>query len=310
MTIRFKERVLLAGVEAIYGTDPGLTAAANAILAQNIAITPMDGTDLSRELELATLGAQATLPVELSAQLTFEVELAPSGTAGAPPAWGPLLRGCGIAQTVAAAVSVTYNPVTQGHESLTLKLWIGSTLYALSGARGTVTMALDAQTNPKLRFEFRGLFTLPVEQAPPVPTLTNFQAPDPVTSARTPLFTIGGQALVMRAFSLALGNTVEGRFLVGAEQVIVTERAELVETRVEALPLTTWDPFQIARDQTRVAVALRHGTQAGRIAQIDVPSAQVQRPQGLENQQGIKEWPLRLVPLPVAGDDQWTLTLT
>lgn len=310
MTIRWREKVLLAGIEATYGTDPGPTGAANAILAQNIALTPMDGTDLSRELELATLGAQATLPVELSAQLSFEVELAPSGTAGAPPAWGPLLRGCGIAETVAAGVSVTYNPVTQGHESLTLKLWIGATLYALRGARGTVTMALDAQTNPKLRFEFRGLFTLPVEQAPAVPTLTNFQVPDPVTSARTPVFTIGAQALVMRNFSLALANTVEGRFLVGSEQVIVTERAELVETRVEALPLTTWNPFQIALAQTRVPLALQHGTAAGRIATIAVPSAQIQRPQGLENQQGIKEWPLRLVPLPVAGDDQWTLTLT
>lgn len=310
MTIRWRQKVLLAKIEAVYGTDPAPTGALNAILAQNIALTPMDGNDLSRELELATLGAQATLPVELSMQITFEVELVPSGTAGTPPAWGPLLRGCGLAEVTDAGVAVTYNPVSTGHESLTLKLWIGGTLYALVGARGTVTLALDAQTNPKLRFEFRGLFTLPAEQAPAVPALDNFQVPDPVTSARTPVFTLGGQALVMRSFSLALGNSVEGRFLVGSEQVIITERAELIETRVEALALTTWNPFQIARDQTRIAVALQHGTLPGRIATIAAPSAQVQRPQGLENQQGIKEWPLRLVPLPVSGDDQWTLTLS
>lgn len=308
--IRWREKVLLAMIEASYGVDPTPTGAANAILAQNVTLTPMDGRDLSRELELATLGAQATVPVELSATLNFEVELVPSGTAGTAPAWGPILRACGVAETITAGTSVVYNPVTSGHESLAFKLWIGPTLYILLGSRGNVTMRLDAQGNPKLAFEFRGLFTLPVDSAPQVPVLTNFMAPEAVTNANTPLFTVGGQALVMRNFSMALGNTVEGRFLVGAEQVIITERAELIETRVEALPLATWNPFQIARAQTQLAVVIRHGTNAGRIAEIEAPTAQLQRPQGLENQQGITEWPLRLVPLPDTGDDQWTLTLT
>lgn len=308
--IFWRKKVLLAMAEASYGVDPGPTGAANAILAQNISIAPMDGTDLGRELERATLGADATVPVELSATMNFEVELAPSGTAGTPPAWGPLLRALGVAETIVAGTSVTYNPVSEDHESVVLKLFIGPTLYNLLGTRGNATMRLDAQGNPKLAFEFRGLFALPADSAAPTPVLSNFQAPEAVTSANTTLFTVGGQALVMRNFSMNLGNTVEGRFLVGSESVIITDRSELIETRVEALPLATWNPFSLARAQTQVAVVLRHGTTAGSIVELEAPAAQVQRMQGLENQQGVKEWPLRLVPLPVSGDDQWTLTLT
>ncbi|PWE29966.1 hypothetical protein DDZ14_16115 [Maritimibacter sp. 55A14] len=308
--IRWKEKVLLAVIESVYGVDEGPTGAANAILATNVSLTPMDGNDVSRELELAFLGAQATIPAELSAALNFSVELAPSGAAGTAPAWGPILRACGVAETLSAGVSVTYNPVSTGHESLTIHLWIGATRYVILGTRGTATLRWNAQGVPVIEFQMRGLFVQPAEQAPAVPTLTNFQKPALVSSANTPTFQIDGTALVMRNASLALGNAVEGRFLVGSESVLITDRADQIETSVEAVPLTTFNPFALAAAQTQVAVDLAHGVGAGKIATLAVPAAQMQRPQGLENQQNIKEWPLRLVPLPVTGNDQWTLTLT
>ena len=53
-----------------------------------------------------------------------------------------------------------------------------------------------------------------------------------------------------------------------------------------------------------------HGTTAGKIVTITAPAAQMQRPQGVTEAQKIIEWPLRLKPLPTAGNDQFTLTLT
>ena len=59
-----------------------------------------------------------------------------------------------------------------------------------------------------------------------------------------------------------------------------------------------------------VEIDLVHGTAAGNICALNIPTAQMQRPQGVTEAQKIKEWPLRLKPLPGAGNDQWTLTLT
>lgn len=310
MPIKWRSKILLAKAETDYATDAAPTGADNAILATNIVLTPMEGQDVSRELELPWLAAQATIPAGLHTRLQFRVELVPSGTAGTAPAWGPLLRACAVAETVDAETSVTYNPVTDGHESVTIHFWIGGTRFVARGSRGTCILRFTAQGIPYLEFDFRGLFALPSEQARPVPALSAFLKPDLVTSARTPKFEIDGKKMVMRTFALDLGNRVEPRFLVGAESILITDKAESVSAQVEAVPLSTFDPYAASESQAVVPIELAHGTAAGRIATLAIETAQLQRQSGLENAQDIMEWPLRMVPLPIVGNDQWTLTLT
>ncbi len=307
--IRWKSKIILFKLETTYATD-STPAGANAIYATEVRLTPMEGNDVSRELELPYLGAQGTIPAELHAKLSFRVELEPSGTAGVAPAWGPLLRACAVAETIETDTSVTYNPVSNGHESGTLYLWIGSTRYVSSGVRGNCMMMWTAQGIPYLQFELTGLFTQPSEQTRPTPVLAAWKKPRLATSANTPTFTLNEVDFVLRSFQLNLGNEVENRFLIGAESIVITDKQDAIECTVEAQPLSDFNPFSLAAAQTEIPVELVHGTGAGRIATLDVPAAQMQRPQGLEGTQNIKEWPLRLVPLPTAGNDQWTLVLT
>lgn len=308
--ILWKSKILLAKIETTYGTDAAPTAALNAILAKDVKLQPMEGTDVSRDLELPYLGGQGTIPNELHEKLSFKVELAPSGTAGTVPGWGVLLRGCGVAQVINAGVSVVYNPISTAHESLTIYLWVGGTRYALVGTRGTAKFMINAQGIPYIEFSFTGLFTIPTEQARVAPVLTAFQKPMVASSANTPIFMLNATSFVMRSFSMDLKNQIENRFLIGSESVLITQREEVIETQVEAQPLTSFDPFTLARAQTAVPISLIHGIGTGKITTLAVPAAQLQRPQGLENAQEITEWPLSLTPLPTAGNDQWTLTLT
>lgn len=309
--IAWKSKIILAKVEDTYGTDPALAGSADAILMTNVVLTPMDGEDISRDLELPYLGAQASLAAGLRVRLTGRIELAPSGTAGVPPAWGALMRGLGCAETIVEDTSVTYNPVTSGHESLYFKLWIGPTLHEFRGARGTARLRCTAQAIPVLEIDFQGLFLAPVEAARPVASLSRFRAPQIVSSANTNLFSIGGVPLVLRELVLDLGNQVEPRLLVGRESILIADRAETLSARVEAVPLSVYDPYLRAVDgDARVEVQLRHGTGAGRITTLIIPSAQQKRLSGFENSQNILEWPLSLTPLPIAGNDQWRIVLS
>lgn len=310
MPLKWNRKVLLAKIETTYGTDAAPSGAANAVLATNVQLSPMEGQDVSRELELVTLGAQPTVPVEVHAKLSFEVELAASGTAGTAPAWGPLLRACAVAETIAAGVSVTYNPVSLAHESATLHFWVEDTRYALVGARGTAVIRIEAQKVPKIAFTFTGLFTAPSEVTQATPTLTAWQKPIVATDANTPVFTLNGQALVLRSLELDLANEVVTRFLIGSEGVLITQKAEKLTATVEAVALSTLDPYALALAQTAVPMVLTHGVGAGKIATLNAPLAQIQRPSGMGQQQGIVEWPLSLVPQVNAGNDQWTLVLT
>jgi len=307
----WRKKTFLFKIETTYGVDAAPTAALNAILATDFKFQPMEGSDVARDLDLPYLGAQGTIPNELHAKFSFKVELAPSGTAGTAPAWGPLLRACACAQVVNAGVSVVYNPITDNHESGTLKLYIDGILFQSLGVRGNAKITVNAQGIPYLEFEMTGLFVQPSDATTTAPTLTAFQKPRVVSMTNTPTFTINAVALVMRSFELDLGNKVEPRFLVGAEAILITQREDMIKTQVEAQPLSAYNPFALAAAQTAVPVNLVHGTGAGNIATLNAPTAQMQRPQGAESAQDIMEWQNSLMLLPSgAGNNQWTLTLT
>jgi len=307
---KWRKKIFLFKIETTYGVDATPTPAANGILATDVKFQPMEGQDVNRELDLPYLGAQGTIPNELHAKFSFKVELAPSGTAGTAPAWGPLLRACACAQVVNAGVSVVYNPITDNHESGTLKLEIDGLLFVALGVRGTAKFTMNAQGIPYIEFEMTGLFVQPSDATLGSPTLTAFKKPRIVSSTYTPTFTINSVAMVMRTFSLDLKNKVENRFLVGKEEVLITQREDMIACQVETLSLATHNPFSLAANQTTVPVNVVHGTGAGNIATLAAPAAQVQRPTGMESAQDIMETPHSLMCLPVSGNDQWTLTLT
>lgn len=310
--IYFNEKILLLDTETTYGTSPTL-AGANAILASDIRIMPMEGQDLSRNLERPHMGAQRTIPVDLHAKMTFKVELVASGTAGTAPVIGRLLRALGCAQTITAGTSVAYNPVSRNHDSVAVHLWVGDTRFVLLGARGTGTLRIAASSIPVLEVELTGLWSTPAETARLTPDLAAQLGANVLaaTSANTPTFTINSVPMVLRSLTLTLGNAVEPRFLIGGERVMITGRNEMIEATVEARPLTTLNPFALAAAATRVPITLQHGVTAGQRITLAAPTAQVLRTQSIDEQQGITEWPLRLAPVASnAGNDQWSLTFS
>jgi hypothetical protein len=200
--------------------------------------------------------------------------------------------------------------VPTNHESVTTYFLIGGTLYKILGARGNVKYMINAQGIPYLEFEFTGLFMQPAETAFGPAVTTAFQKPRVASKTNTPVFTLNAVPLVLRSFSLDLGNQVEPRLLIGSEEIIITQRQDTVELTVDAVPLTTFNPYLLAQNTTNVPVALTHGTGAGRIAALSIPTMQLMRPGGLEQSQGIVEWPLKGMALGSTGANQWTLTLT
>ncbi len=310
MAIFQRLMVLLAKIEVSYAIDPTLTGEANAILAQNVSIKPMEGSDVPRNLVQPNFGNQPTIPADTHVVIEFDVELAGSGTAGTAPGWGPLLRACGYAEVIVASTSVTYSPITNSIESLYAKFWMGSTLHAIKGMRGTAKITANAQGIPTMHFTFTGLYVAPSEVSAATPTLTGFKKPLIVNKTNTPTFTVNSVALVMRNYSLDLANQVEPRMLVGSESVLVTDHKEQLDFTVEAVPVSTLDIYGLATASTTVPVSLAHGTAAGNIVTINTPTAQFKRPTGYTFNQGIAEWPVSMLVLPNAGNDQVSIALT
>ena len=104
MSLRLRIISLLAKIELSYGVDATPTGAANAILLKgNPTLTPMELTSVERDVLRPFFGNAEILPSSIFGKLDFEVEAAGSGTAGVAPAWSPLMRGCGLSETIFAA---------------------------------------------------------------------------------------------------------------------------------------------------------------------------------------------------------------
>lgn len=316
--IKWRSKIILVKPETVYGTDPVPTGAANAMLLTDVTFQPMEGQDVSRNLETPYLGAQEEVPVGVYATLTGSFELVGSGETGVAPAWGPLLRSCGVAEVVTADAvpgdgsgTVEYSPVTDDHESVAVHFFIGPNRYVLLGARSTGEITVNALGIPVCRATITGLFTVPGVQARPAVDLDAFQAPQVASKANTPVFTIDGIAFVMRNFSLNLGCDVQARMLVGLERIVIVDKAEQISCQVEAVPMTTYNPVQRALTPApRQPIVLQHGTIAGKRVKIEAENAVQRRFAGGTENQRIEEWPLTFSPLPSAGDDQWKITLT
>lgn len=308
--IKWKSKIILCKLEATYGVDSAPTGALNAMLMTDVVLQPMEGEDVSRNLERPYLGAQESFPVGLRAVLTGSTELVGSGTPGTAPAWGPLARACALAEVVTPGTSVVYSPISDVHESVVIHFWIGNTRQILKGCRATAVVTINAQGVPVCRWTLTGLFADPAEFARAVPVFTPWKKPVIATTANTPVFTLGGVAFVMRTCEFNLGCDVQPRLLVGREEIMIVDRAEAISCSVEAVPLTTFDPFARAKALTPTAFAVTHGIAAGFITAVTAAVCAVNRLTGYENQQNALEWPLRFTPLPVAGNDQYAITLT
>ena len=272
---KMQKLALLAKIETTYGTDATPTGAANAMLVKNVTITPLEGEEIQRDLVLPYFGTQGVILAATYGKIDFEVELSGSGTAGTAPFWSVLARACGMAETIVAATSATYSPVSSGQESATIWWNLDGTRHVLLGARGNLSATLDVQKIPMLKFSLTGLLGTVTDVALPATTLPTPPKPVPPSKANTTVFTLHGYSAIVEAFSFDLGNKVEPRLLIGSESIELIDRAVSGTVVVQADQAAAIDWQAKAISRARGALAITHGTSAGNIIQIAAPAVEI-----------------------------------
>lgn len=307
MPLLDRKRAIVAKIETTYGTDSAPTGAANAILVSDLDVTPIDAEMLDRDLLRAYLGSSQQIMAARSVQVSFSVEVAGSGTAGTAPKYGPLLRACGMAETITAGTKVEYKPVSTTFESVTIWASYDGVLHKLVGARGSVKLTADAKAIPKLAFEFRGLFVPVVDGTVAGIDYTGWTTPLAVNKQNTPTFTLHGASAPMSKFSIDLGNQVVFRNIVNSELVMITDRQSVGSVSMEAGLMATKNWFSVAELATLGALSMVHGTVAGNIVEIASANVQIVSPK-YSSEDGIMmtDADLRFVPSST-GNDEITL---
>ena len=307
-----RKRLLLAKIEGstTYGTDP-TPVGTDAVLVSNLSIQPLQLELKDRELILAALGNTEKVVGQRLVGISFDVEIAGSGTAGTAPKWSALIQACGFSETIVATTSVTYAPVSTGFRSTTLYYFADGVRHKVTGCRGTWSMSLEAGEIPKISFEFTGLFNAPTDETQPTLTYSNQADPIVVNSANTTPIEVHGYAGCLESFSLSLANETPFRQLAGCtQQVMITDRKPEGEVTIEAPTIAGKNFFTAASGQTLDEFSWTHGTTAGNIVTFTAPTCNLGSPE-YEDSDGIIMLKLPFMPIPTsAGNDEFTLALT
>ena len=125
MPLLSRKRLILTKIEGTYGTDSS-PAGTDALLVRNLEVTPIEAETVSRDLIRPYLGNSAQILSQTRVVLTFEVELAGSGTSGTASKMDSLLRACGLAATTTAS-DVTGTAQAGSAGSITLASGASST---------------------------------------------------------------------------------------------------------------------------------------------------------------------------------------
>jgi hypothetical protein len=119
MSFLTRKRAILSKIETTYGTDPTPTASVDALLMSNLTVSPLEMTLAQRQNVKSFMGNNPNVIAASYAKLSFDIEVAGSGTAGTAPAYDELLRGCALSATTLAA-PVTGTATAGGTTTITL----------------------------------------------------------------------------------------------------------------------------------------------------------------------------------------------
>jgi len=311
MALLLRKRLILIETESTYGTD-ATPDGADAVLVRDLNITTQQSDVVNRDLVRPYLGASEQLLANTRVECTFSVELTGSGTAGTAPAYGKALQACGLSETIVAATSVTYAPVSASFDSVTIYYNIDGLRHKVTGARGTCSINASVGEIPSIDFTFTGVYNAPDDSALPTATYANQATPLIFKNGNTSSFQLLSYAGALQSFSFDLGNSLVYRELVGGtKEVLLTDRAATGSTTLEAISIATKDYFAAAlTDSSLGNLDFTHGTVAGNI--VDFASTRVDIGDvSYGDQDGIAMLTIPYTCVPsTSGNDEFSLSYT
>lgn len=242
--------------------------------------------------------------------VTFDVEVKGSGVAGTAPEIGQALRGCGFGETIVGGVSVTYEPVSTGAESITMWRYLDGILEKFTGSRGEVSFNYETGNKIMASFSFTGHFASGADIAVASPSY-NATLPVAILGAS---FVVGGYAAVINALSFAMTNTLaiapDMNAADGFGEVNITKRdvQGSFDPETVLLAVNNFDTDFTGNVVMALATGALGGT-AGNILNTSMPAIKYQSKAEGERD-GVQTYDMGFKAAPSAGDDDVTLAFT
>jgi hypothetical protein len=306
-----RKRSILAKAESSYGSNPTPTGSANYVQVIDLNIEPVVSDEVSRDLIRPYMGNYEVIPANTRVNVTFDVEMAGSGSAGTAPKYGPILKSCGLSETISGGNTVTYAPVSTPSDSVTLFVNYDGIRHTVTGARGTFSINCEVNNIPRISFSLTGIFNAPTDTALPTVTVSNQASPLIFKNGSTSNFSIFGFSAALQSWNLDFNNEVIYRELVGGtKEVLITDRRPSGTAVIENVALSSHNFFTDYTGTSTGTNTWLHGTAAGNRVTVSCPQTDLGQPT-YEDSDGITMLSLPFMATPTASaNNEFSLVYT
>ncbi len=304
-----EKALILAKVEAVYGTDPVPTPAADAVLVINPEVS-VEAEKIERSMVRPTLSPVPHLIGKKHVSVSFATELKGSGSLGSVPEISPLLQACGLSEAINAGLDVQYSLSSSSLKSCTIYLYLDGIMHQVNGCRGSFEIVAEAGEQPRISWKFQGLYQIPLDAD--IPAGFSYESTKgPVFQGAT--FTWDTYAAMIQKLSLNLNNKFAQREVVsashGVEAIEIVGRLPGGSINPEAVKEAArpfWANWEAGNGATLQTVI---GTAAGNIIQIDsAANGCVKESISWGDRNGIRVYEIPFGLYSESGDDELKLT--
>lgn len=312
-----RNTVILLKSETTYNTDPVPVGATDALLVSSLSINPFNATYVGRKLIRSYLGASEELVGAKYVDMTIDVELTGSGSAGVAPPYSAALLACAVAQTLTTTTRVDYTPVSSAFGSCTIYWHDDGLLHKATGVRGSPVFKMGIGNVPTISTKFSGAYYTPTPVANPAATLTAWKTPQVISEANTmdlifggthatavaPAIT-GGVPYPSQGIEVDFGGKVNFNSLLGGETFDITDRESTAKIVLDLTAAQEAAFYAQVEAATLQSIGLSHGTVIGQRVLLWLPNAQLKNPQKVDsNGKRLVSFDVRCLPS-AAGNDE------
>jgi hypothetical protein len=305
-----KRTVILAKIEGTYGSDSTPTNSADAVAVWDF--DPKINPDMKeRGLSGADISPYPDVRGKTSCEFSFTIELKGSGTAGTAPRISPILRACGLPETIVSSTSVTYGVMAATQESCTIYGYVDGILYKFLGCAGDPELIFSNGEVIQIKCNMKSLYALPTDSAIVTPT---YDTTEPLV-CKGATFTFGSYAAIIEKLNIKLNNTVAERpdfnQTEGVKGFQISERNPEGSMTIEAIlrATTNADFLSYFHSQTVKALSLSLGATAGNIVTVTAPKCYCGAPV-VGDRDGIRTFEIPFKIRRNSGNDELSIALT
>lgn len=285
-------------------------ATATDLLVMDLTRKMIEADYQERNFVKGTEGAQGDDVDNLHAGVDFSLEAGMTGTAGELPAYGDILKACGLSDTsTSTTASLSPTPMASDLAEIAFEMRDADRRQVIEKARGTLEFSAENGKKPMFMTKFLGTYDAATVPSAVTPDFTSWPTALSCTTANMNAVTIGGISVCCQSLTLSDGRTPTRNTYMNCDETNIRARKVTGKMVIELPDAATLDMLTLATSAAKQALVWELGKTGSPQLKLAAPAVQFKFA-GEQDIDGDIGMAFDLIFTADQGDDEFAFTWT